>query len=237
MKKLIIIAICFISMQSFSQGSNNPLLNLKGPSAVNQMRTAFDAVNSRGQWRPITINNSIIGSPLALEGNKNTLVIFTKDDKVFKIPNGNYDAKTDKLVSEYAKDSVYSFGNSNIKHAKLNDVLIKKFKKEDATTRFYFVLSKGNKLSLLKGFFARIKQGNINVMTKLKTSKDKFVVFDKYFISTDNESVLEFKLRKRSILRLMSAHKSEVSTFVKENKLSYSKEKDVIKIFKYYHTL
>ncbi|MGB1211113.1 MAG: hypothetical protein ACPG41_06795 [Lacinutrix venerupis] len=238
MKKIMFIALTLlITLTSYSQGSANPMQNLSGPAASNDFRNAFDAVNSRGQWMTSSWKTTVKGTPLALEDNCN-LVIFTKDDKVYKIENGNYNAKLDKLVTEYTKDSIYVFGDKNIAHAKLDNVVLRKFNDTESNkSRFHFVLSQGEKLTLTKAYFSTIKEGTINVMTKLKETSDKYILNDDYYISKDNSTVEKIRLKKKHLLNVMSDAKKEIADYVKRNDLSYKEEDDVIKIIKYYNTL
>ena len=115
--------------------------------------------------------------------------------------------------------------------------MLKKYKDKSLETKFYFVLSEGQQITFLKGHYAVIENAKVNLLTDIVEENSKYAIDEKYYISKDNATVVEVKLRKSSILNEMKDHKDEVVTFVKENNLSYNKEEDLIKIMRYYNGL
>ncbi|RLJ61919.1 hypothetical protein CLV86_2312 [Lacinutrix venerupis] len=254
MRKVVFIAINFIFFISNAQinqpnvgavGESSLTLNpetyshamWQGPQINNNDRLAYAAVNSKGQWMYVNKEELVKGTPLVLENNRE-LTIYTKDKKVYKIENGNYNSNEDKLVTEYKKDSIYMFGDSNINYAKLDNILLKKMNNiETNKSRFHFLLSQGEKITFTKSYQGEILKGSVNVLTKLKETNDRYYIKEDYFYSKDNYNVQEIKLKKKQILDIMSDFKKEIVSYVKKNNLSYKEEKDVIKIMKYYNSL
>ncbi|MCB0447788.1 MAG: hypothetical protein KDD03_09810 [Gelidibacter sp.] len=228
MKKILLCFTLFVCGYSFyaqQDSYNTPLINID------------DFSDKFGALRSNKFANKIDGSPLLFSGTSNTLIIYTNDDKAYRVKNGNYNAFTGEIVTEFAKDSLFVFDKDNIKFAKLNNKVLKKYKDKSLETKFYFVLSEGQQITFLKGHYAVIENAKVNLLTDIVEENSKYAIDEKYYISKDNATVVEVKLRKSSILNEMKDHKDEVVTFVKENNLSYNKEEDLIKIMRYYNGL
>ncbi len=71
-----------------------------------------------------------------------------------------------------------------------------------------------------------------------KDKPAKFVLESpKYYVQTNGNPLEEIRLKKKDILAAFNAHKNEVNTFVKTQKLNLKKQEDIIKLFNYYSTL
>ncbi|NQY28781.1 MAG: hypothetical protein HRT69_04835 [Flavobacteriaceae bacterium] len=231
---LVFLLVCVI-VSSYSQSGINR--SYTGPAINSVDQDAFTAVNSRGSWRPVVNNYTVDGSPLAFENGEKKLKIFTNDGGVYVVPDGNYNAQTDKVVSVFGKDSIYTFGENNIKKFQFGKDVLVRYADKKGKKRFYFNLSKPNKLTLLKGYFAKIKAGTVNVMTKTKVTNDKYVVVEKYFVLKDDLIVSKISLKKKSILKLMKDHQKEINSFIKDNNIYLKRERDFIRVFNYYNSL
>lgn len=66
---------------------------------------------------------------------------------------------------------------------------------------------------------------------RLKREKDKL------FYSVKNSVAIEISKKKREILSIFSNNLNEIKIFAAKNKLSFKKQKDLIKIVEYYNTL
>ena len=60
---------------------------------------------------------------------------------------------------------------------------------------------------------------------------------DAYYISFNNIDAIELPRRKKDFSQLFPSNSSEIEMYVKKNKLSFSKEKDLIQILTYYNNL
>ena len=234
MKKLFFVsALICVVMNSYSQ-SVRPY---DGPAINTLDQDAFNAVNSRGSWRHVINDYKVDGSPLAFKKGVKKITIYTNDGGAYSVPNGNYNAQTDKIVSVLGKDSVYTFGEHNIKNYKFGKDILTRYADKKGKKRFYFNLTKLNKVTLLKGYFAKIKPGTINALTKTKVTNDKYVIDEKYFVLKSDLIAYKFSLKKKSVLKLMKDHQKEVKTFIEDNNIHFKRERDFIKVFNYYNTL
>jgi hypothetical protein len=226
------IFLFFINF-SFSQSIGRVY---NGPAINSSDQNAFNAVNSRGSWRPIVNNFTIDGSPLAFVSGKKKLKVTTADGYKTAVPNGNYNAQTDKIVYTVGIDSIFIFDTSKFIKIQFDNKELNRFKNLDGKSRFYFNVYKSDTNSLYVSYFARIKPGAVNALTKAKVTNDKFVIDKKYFVLNDS-IVSEIKIKKNKILKLFVDKKSYISNFIKENNIDFKDENDLIKVFKYYDSL
>ena len=86
------------------------------------------------------------------------------------------------------------------------------------------------------GYFELLVDGEMKLLKQFqKKGKDKIKTV--LFFQNENEPAKYFKVKKSSILKLMSKHKSAVSKFISENKISLKKENDLKKVFEFYNSL
>ncbi len=193
---------------------------------------------SGGFWnRDVSKYSKIEGTPYLYDNWESELEITTKDNKIFKFKNSNYDLIEDIFVTKLSKDSVFSFNNSGIDLVKIKNKTFKKIKKTDADM-FFEVLLDGKRVAFLKRYYKKIRKGRRDPMTRERLSKDKYLEAHKHYLYENNE-LIKISLRKKNVItNLRDKNKKELlSKYVKENKLSYKKEKDVISILNYYNSL
>ncbi|MEN8122890.1 MAG: hypothetical protein ABFS35_21300, partial [Bacteroidota bacterium] len=99
---------------------------------------------------------------------------------------------------------------------------------------FIEVLEYGN-VSLIKQTTLLLQQPmghryGAYVQTKKYKKKESF------FFQKDNK-IQSFLMKKKIILRILEDKNDEINRYVKNNKLSFRKEEDVILIFRYYNEL
>ena len=100
---------------------------------------------------------------------------------------------------------------------------------------YYEVIDKEN-LSLLKRHIVEfVTMGTASGFGANK-STSKYKHQQVYYIK-DHDKYKEVKLTKSSILKTLSDKKNELTSFSKKQKLSFSKEEDLIKLIDYYHSL
>lgn len=200
-----------------------------------RLQDKFNAVNYQGYYLANASLPDVSGSPFPFEDA--VIIINTTDGKAYKVPNGNYNASTDEVVSNFAKDSSFVFQSNKIKSVKFQKYTAKPYIDATSKISFYFELTPHASIRLLKKYSAKIIDGQINVLTKQKTSSDMFSISDSYGITIDNKTVKEFKLNKKSVLKLLSSRKKLIQDFVKNENLSYKEEYDVIRILNYYSVI
>ncbi|WP_028283895.1 hypothetical protein [Olleya marilimosa] len=210
--------------------SNLPLVDLNSSLQDNS-----NAVNYQGYYLSNASLPDVSGSPFPFEDA--VIIISTIDGKAYKVPNGNYNASTDEVVSNFAKDSSFVFQSKTIKSVKFEKYTATRYKDINDKDHFYFELTPHASIKLLKKYSAKIIDGQINVLTKQKTSPDMFSLSDSYGITIDGKTVTDFKLNKKSVLKLLASHKKLIQDFVKKENLSYKEEYDIIRILNYYSVI
>lgn len=141
-------------------------------------------------------------------------VLFLKNDIIYYVPN---------------KDDIEKFtiGTSNFIYIKYGD----KNKKV-----FFKILSDGKKIKLLKKFECVYIEGKKGDGIAPEVN-DRYRINKSFYIKIANDPVIKFNVKKDAVLQLMSDNKELVKEYVKENKLKFRKEKDIVKIFNFYSTI
>lgn len=99
--------------------------------------------------------------------------------------------------------------------------------------RIFEVITYTQNIDLLKGFDLRFVEGRASPL--VSDPVNEYVINSRYFVR--KEGVFKFKLKKKKILSLFNDKKQELIKFVKQNGLSYKKEKDVAQMFLHYNRL
>ncbi len=239
MKKLLFILITLTSTVTFSQVINNEVYtgqakhaNLPLVDLNTRLQDNSDAVNYQGYYLANTTLEEVKGSPFPFDNA--TIIINTIDGKSYKVPNGNYNAKSNEIVSNFVTDSSFVFQSNSIKSVQFDKYTAKPYTDKESNSSFYFQLTPHADIKLLKKYVAKIVDGQINVLTKQKTSADWYNIIESYSYSIDGETAQPIKLKKKNILKVLSNKKKLIQKFVDDNDLSYKDEKDVIKMFNYY---
>ena len=131
---------------------------------------------------------------------------------------------------------MFVFNTSNINHIFINNRKFKSFYflKEDKNKNFEIIYD-GKVIKILKGYEVGIKYNEPDPLM-VKKNVDNYFTTVTYYIRKE-EGIKQIKLKKKTVLGLLSDKASFVSKFVKENKLSYKNEKDINKIFIFYDSL
>ena len=177
--------------------------------------------------------NVILGSVYLFDEWNNSAEIHTLADERFLVRNINLNINRNAFEAKLTdSDSIFSFNFNNIKQVVINDKIYKNYFYND-DNRVYEIVYETEKFSIMKGFSVKLVKGHYNPMVRM--SNDKYAKFSSYFIKLNN-SIKPFKLRKKSVINLLSADKnniSELETYVNAKKLSYKSEKDIIQILDY----
>ncbi len=106
----------------------------------------------------------------------------------------------------------------------------------DGDRQFFIVYNEGP-FSLGMKALKKIKQGKEAVTSYDASTPSKYIENNKYFIiNNEKGEVKKVKLKKKDILKVLDK-KEELEKFASSKKLSFKKEKDVIKIINYYSSL
>ncbi|CAM1361715.1 exported protein of unknown function [Tenacibaculum soleae] len=232
---------CFFLLWFFnclSQSNNSGIGMNYMPDNIKQ-NTIFIGVDDRF---PTFLNNKEnkekkISGTIFFSENNSKLIVFLKNKKKYHFDNGNYNVKTNDFVVSIENDSLFIFDTKNVDYFRFKGEKFKKYFYKDGVKRFFSVLTeKNNKNILLKGYFIKIQPGQINSLTKVKLTNDKYSIKYKYYLKKGDD-IKEIKLKKREILKALNKKREKIINYVDKKDLSFKKEKDVIKIFNYYNSI
>ncbi|WP_405609753.1 hypothetical protein [Polaribacter sp. Asnod1-A03] len=65
----------------------------------------------------------------------------------------------------------------------------------------------------------------------------RYVTMTTFYILNKDNKYISVKLKEKDILKALVSKKSELKKYIKGNKLNLKKEKDVVKLLSYYHSL
>jgi hypothetical protein len=181
------------------------------------------------------IPKDIVGNIYVFEdwNNKSILSI---GDKVYRLTNINLNMKTDMFEAKVGKDSMFAFNTSNIDYIIIKNRKFKSFYvSKNEKNRNFELIYDGDKIKLLKGYEVGIKYNDPDPLM-VKKNVDNYFTTKTYYIKT-GDRIEQIKLKKKDILNIFGSKANVVGKFVKDNKLSYKKEKDLNKIFIYHGSL
>ena len=141
------------------------------------------------------------------------------------------------MSNDASKDSIFAFNSQSIKKVVIgNKTFVKKQVEGKGSNYFLEVIEDGDQVTLLKSFNASVIPGTINPMTQQKMKADKIEIKSSYYIERDGD-LEEVKLKKSTIMKLMSDKKDKIKGFLNENNISFKKDADIKKIFHYYNSI
>jgi hypothetical protein len=234
MKSVVVVGLMFFSFLGFSQPvgpgipSGSPL---DGNLSFVPNLSSFTRVDYARIMIPDK-KNEIKGNIYVFENWKNRGVLKI-DKNEFKLSNINFNMRTNKIESRVGKDSVYIFDLTNVDHLFINN---RKFKNyylpKNSTNEIFELVYDGEEIKILKGYEIGVKRGEVDPLMVKKTVA-KYYTTTRYYIKK-GKNIEEIKLRKKNIVPLFNSKSRLVNDYAKVNKLSYKKEKDIIKLLNYY---
>jgi len=105
-------------------------------------------------------------------------------------------------------------------------------------TRYQEVLAENNNFMIVKDYYLEIREiggQGARSYAGSRGNKSYRKKFRYYLMMKDHFS--EFKRKKSVVLDLLGEKANEIETYVEENDLSYKKDQDLKKIFKFYNSL
>lgn len=239
MKKLLLFVGLFSVTLSFSQKSE---IISNGASSTNMYGgVSVSTGPNKGVWiKSHPSETKVEGSNYLFSSWTNMASIYTADNKGYKIPKVNFNVKFNRFeanLSEGSKDSIFAFNSKSIDKVVLdNHEFVRREVKGKGSNYFLELIQQGDKISLLKSYSADIIPGTVNPMTQQKLKEDTIKINSSYYIDRDG-ALEEIKLKKSTVLKLMSDKKDELKSFLTENKLSFKEDNDIKKIFGYYNSI
>ncbi len=235
MKIITIVLISIISSIIYAQ-ENAIVVTESGASQINN----YQNLNAgSGIWIKNINKSKVSGSYYYFNNWKNTAVIYTIDNKGYKLKNVNFNIKDNRLeaqIRNQVADKIFAFNTSDVSKATIgNHTFVSKILPNKPNTLVERLLSSSN-ANLYKYYENEIKEATVNPMTHQKMGDDKIVLKTTLFLELDGK-IKELRLKKNSILTMFKNKEKEIKSYVKENKLSYKAEEDVKKIIDYYNSL
>ena len=170
----------------------------------------------------------------------NMASIYSTDKKGYKIPKVNFNVKFNRFeanLSDGSKDSIFAFNSKSIDKVVLGEhEFIRKQVEGKGSNYFLELIQEGDKISVLKSYSAVVIPGTINPMTQQKLKEDTIKINSSYYVDR-NGNMEEVKLKKSTVLKIMSDKKDELKRYMSENKLSFKTDDDIKKIFSYYNSI
>ncbi len=238
-KNSLLIVPLFIQMCAFSPSYVFSQSNLAGTQNNPQTDVLFSNYNT--DFRNIFMDSqksNDVKAPSSVHLHKdwdNSLAIETLDGKSLKLSDANYNITEDKFEVKASKDSVFVLESSAIKQLVFAG---DEFVRSKTDGKYYQKIWEGNRISFFKRYAYRLKKAAVNPMTMQKLGEDKVVIFENFFIrSDDNDEMVPITLNKKGISKLAGKQKSEVIEYANENKLSYKEEEDMLRILQYFDTI
>ncbi len=233
MKKIFLTTlIALLSLPLFSQNSN----------AIYQIGVRQIDLERNNEFLNLTDAEykQVIGSPYAIkefmQGN-----IYQGDKLVQSGIFLRYNMYADEIeIKNSIDDTEYNalVKDSNVFVKIFNDVYVLiPFEGSDEKGSYFKIITPGKHLDLYK------KSSVVYTpRTFPKTSYDrekpaKFTQTDTYFLVEKTGKFVELPNSKSKLLKVMKNKGKEVKSFLKKNNINLKKEKDLIKLVKYYNTL
>lgn len=231
MKFIFVIALSLFSFTLMAQGPS-----VDATRASNFLNTVGTQGASFGSSSLIrNPSRTIQGSVHLFDDWSSRGVAVVSPEQKISIQNLNFNVQRNTLESKLNRDSIFTFNASRLEKITINNHTFK---------HMYFPIKKGTRLlevigtakniAIYKDYELDVKEGNPNPMRG--ALKDKFIIRDYYYLQ-NGEDFKKFKLRKKAILKVMGDKATAVKEFADTNKLSFSKEEDVSKIFSHYDSL
>ena len=103
----------------------------------------------------------------------------------------------------------------------------------------YLVLLVDNhvKFSLFKREKSELLKGEKSPNAYGKDANDYFAKEKEVYILKDKNTFVKFPKNQKEFLERFASHKNELSSFIKEKRINFSKEEDLIKLCEYLNTL
>ena len=247
MRKLLVVGAFILSTCfSYAQGNGGQKLRAVNLSnASNGLGSSGYGSNNfmsyiNGEWVKDRTkgDDSYSGSNYLFNSWSNNAEVYDLKGKGYKLTNCNFNvaSNTMEAMLDKSEDKTFAFNSKDVSKIKIGN---KNFVKKTLNNNPNYLLEeiiKGDKMTLLKSYSAVIVPGNVNPMTQKKLNKDKISINSSYYVDRDG-SLEEIKLKKSSVLKIMSDKKDELKSFLSENKLSFKEDDDVKKIFRYYNSI
>ncbi|MGB5384204.1 MAG: hypothetical protein WBN19_10145 [Lutimonas sp.] len=196
-----------------------------------QVGSANDVVGGFFRKSSFAVDGKVIeGSRFLLPNWQNQGEIYAQG-KLLRLTNLNLDLSTDEFSQMKQNDSIFIFEKSRIDSVKINNRLFK----PNQAGKVDEILSEGENASLIKNYEVEIIEGMFNP-TDGTTKPSRYKIIENYAV-VQNGIAKKVSLNKKNLADIFGNDKGAVEKYIKDNKLSYKDESDMIRVFNYYNTL
>jgi len=223
---LIILIICFGGLYAQTSGDENVAIYFDG----GDKGTGILSSVTIKEPIPITVGNVYLFKEW-VKGAE----LFSTTNKKYKIIGLNYNIQKGKFQIKISKDSVFTLDSNYIDHIIINKRIFRKLDSDANSKEFYEIVFSGKDFSIVKKNNLRLIQGKLNLLDG-SIEPNKYYTYQEYYLNR-NGRLVKFNLKRKAVLSLFEEKATPLSNYAKKNRLSYKKEKDVIKMFKYFNTL
>ncbi len=235
----VLLLVVSVNSQSFQEAYEStriiePYANANGTNSydgyVGNPQEWSKIIGIIGEFDNIEFNKKgLDGSIYLFENWENKGEIQIENRKYF-VTNINFNINQDKILMRMEGDSTFVFDVMSTDKFSINGKQFTSvYSSSENKNKIYEVLFKDKDRSLLKGYFLSYIEASPNPM--VNRGRNQIKRGHSYFIY-ENGKLKPFRLKKSSTLNLASSDKSkEIEQYVKSNKLSYKKEKDIVRIF------
>ena len=177
----------------------------------------------------------IDGSPFLTEQWEQGKII-TPSDYVTEIDSMMFNVYDNKLVFNY-KGKVYFLNEGlKIKEFVLGERKFLNLSLSKNGAEYYEEVYGGKHASLLKKYKCDFLPGKVS-NGMIPGTNDKYMVKSNYYLKDNADQSVKIKTNKSSVLSYCELKRSLVKTYIKENKLKFKNESDLITVIKYYDSL
>lgn len=243
-KLLLVIVFLATSKVSVSQMSN-PGGNASSRNNVARLFDLFQMYNIQeyiklSERDGANKKKKLLGDYFLFDTWNNRCVLKTSRGEVM-LKKVNYNVKTNEVLFESSqqdsKGSIYLVPPEAIENIAINNKEYA-YHPLNGENRLFEVLYIGeNNFSFLKGFKVLVRE-NPEIGKLVDRPNEKINLREEYFLLDGNGLMNPLKLKKKDLFSYIeNMHHNKLKAFAKQNKLSFKREKDIVKILNYYNTL
>lgn len=230
MKNTIVISLLFFTVTIFSQKS--PVILSEGGVISKSSFLNGGIINNP--------SNDLVGSSYLFDSWENTNFVHlnnaSKGNETAKLQNVNFNVVDNRFSTKIGNNKVFNFNHDYFDYVIINNRRFETFfDPKTNKNRIYEVIGNIGDKKFIKSFSTFIVKGKVSSY-QTSVPVDKLKIKSQYFIK-DKNNFIEFKPKKKTILDLLSDKREEIISYVKKEKLSFKKEKDLSKMFMHYNTL
>ena len=158
-------------------------------------------------------------------------LIYTKDNKRYKVKKVNINMYDNTLDAVYNQNSVFTFDTKYLVKIVVNNSVFRVFT-HDKKLKIFELFFKG-KQTIYRYNHVGYFSGSNNPMKNRSTNK--YIVKQKYYLYNDGE-LIKIKLSKKSFIKFFQSDtvsKDAISKYIKKNKLSLKNDTDLKAVLKF----